>query len=119
MGGVAPPPCSSPKPVTMGPPGPPGPVVQGHQGAARQPSISLTSQMAARHKSSFKIDWQKEDSHNIFSKWHCIAGKAKYISCWSPKGSLKKSMEFSLLSKTHHPHSPSQEKKITWSKNHF
>ena len=49
MGGVAPPPCSSPKPVTMGPPGPPGPVVQGHQGAARQPSISLTSQMAARH----------------------------------------------------------------------
>ena len=33
----------------------------------------------------------------------------------------KKSMEFSILSKTHPPHSPSMEKKIkiTWSKNHF
>ena len=37
------------------------------------------------------------------------------------EGSLQKNdMEFSILSKTHPPHSSSMKKnKITWSKNHF
>ena len=79
----------------------------------------------------FALGYAKICALWLFLNWPLVINKS-YVSIQRTidqsnktailrEGFKKKSMEFSILSKTHPPHSPSMEKKIkiTWSKNHF